>query len=226
MGKLSEPECLRQAREVAGKGPGAAERPLTRPWIRTVSSASRCPTADADPRTGTPIPRTGTPIRARAPGSATSLPALQSPSSPPDSHWWREIQVQSTRPCPQPPPPCDSRTPRPQSSCQPRGTAGARAASPHSPWGSIPRPGRLSLTATAPSAGWSSLSPSPTAGLRTWVGEPPPPSPPLQLPPRPRQPRTRRPAPASHPTPHASRPPRPAPEALPLARALGGGGHR
>lgn len=113
-GKLREPEPLGQARAEAGKGPGT--------W--TVSPASRCPTSDADPRAGTRVRNVPASVRPGPPrptlGGGGDLKG--------EAPGLARSRLRLEPPGPQTPK-------RP-----PRGTAGARAASPHSPWGSIPRP--------------------------------------------------------------------------------------
>lgn len=118
MGKLSEPKCLRQAGEVAGKGPRASGRPLPRPWRRTVSPASRCRT---DRRRRSPHGHRG-PQR-----PSPRLRALRRLLTLTGGGNFKSGVPGPARNRHRPAPPGP---PTPQSACQPRGTAGARTATP------------------------------------------------------------------------------------------------
>lgn len=202
MGKLSEPKCLRQAGEVAEKGPGAAGRPLPRPWRRTVSPASGCRT---DRRRRSPHRHRGPQRPSPRLGALRRLLTLAGGGN------FKPGAPGSGRNRHRPAPP---RPPTPQSACQPRGTAGARAATPQLTVGLHPASrtpnahgrhpfSRLELAAPIPHD-WPEDAGSRIRRHRRH----------RRRPSSYRHDRASRgrdaPPPASHPTPHASRPPPPA----------------
>lgn len=158
MGKLPEPQCLRQTRAVAGKGPGATGRSQTRPGTRTIPPASGCPTAVAYPRAGTMVRNVP---QAPAPALRSSEPALR-----PRATLGGGGDFEPGAPAL---PAAASVTPEPKASAP--ASPGARREPAPPPLTHRGAPSRVpdarpTLTATAPSAGWSSPPPSPTAGPR------------------------------------------------------------